>query len=45
MSLNTKQITINNDFFFQSVEEMLAQGLSVDIKVTESTVKPDKEEK
>lgn len=40
MSLNTKQITINNDFFFQSVEEMLAQGLSVDIKVKGLSMRP-----
>lgn len=40
MSLNTKHITINNDFFFQSVEEMLAQGLSVDIKVKGLSMRP-----
>lgn len=40
MSLDTKKITIENDIFFQSVEEMLGQGLTVDIKVKGLSMRP-----
>lgn len=40
MNLDRKQITIDNDIFFQSVEEMLEQGLSVDIKVKGFSMRP-----
>ncbi len=40
MSLNTKQITIDNNLFFQSVEEMLEQGHTIDIKVKGHSMRP-----
>lgn len=40
MSLRTKKITLSNDLFFESVEEMLEQGLTVDIRVKGLSMRP-----
>lgn len=40
MSLQTTKKSISNDHFFTSVEELLAQGLTVDIKVKGYSMRP-----